>query len=120
MDKFTVRDANGLVDVAASAVAYATALQAWVVENEADSQRLTDLVNKVFEQFAGKTLPVPAVVALVVHELGSSPADHKAMTARVHKHVQTMASTTGPLVITKGKNGGIRRKPVEDAVPVAE
>ena len=120
MDKFTVRDVSGAVDVIASAAAYATALQAWVLENETDSQRLTDLVSKIFDQFAGKTLPVPAVVALVVNELGVSPADHKKMTVRVHKHIQAMASTDGPLVITKGKNGGICRKLVEDAVPVAE
>ena len=120
MDKFTVRDVNGAVDVVASAAAYTAALQAWIVENEKDTQQLTELVFNVFDKFAGKTLPVPAVVALVVNELGVSPSDHKAMSARVHKHIQTMASTNGPLVITKGKNGGVNRKPVVNVSTVEE
>ena len=46
MDKFTVRDVNGAVDVVASAAAYTAALQAWIVENEKDTQQLTELVFK--------------------------------------------------------------------------
>lgn len=111
MDKFTVRNASGMVDVAASTAAYAEALTAWVAENEADTQRLTDVVNAVFDRFPGKTLPMPALLSLVVTELGATPAQYKAVTDRAHAHVRCMAGEGGTLVIAKGKGGGVSRKP---------
>lgn len=110
MDKFTVRDSSGVVDVVASAAAYADALTAWVAENEADAQRLTGAINAVIDRFPGQTLHMPFLVAAAVTELGATPADHKVLTLRVHKQVQTLASENGPLTIGKGKNGGVSRK----------
>lgn len=110
MDKFTVRDSNGTVDVVASATAYAEALSAWVAENEADTQQLTDMVNACFDNAGGKTLSMPYLVSQVVSGLGVSPAEHKATTKRVHEHVRCMAGEGGALVIAKGKGGGVSRK----------
>lgn len=119
MDKFTVRDLSGAVDVVASATKYAEALQDWVSQNEADPQRLTDVVNAVFDRFPGQTLPMPALVSLSVADLGATPSEHAATAKRVHAHIQGMASEGGSLTITKGKGGGVSRKAVESA-PEAE
>jgi hypothetical protein len=110
MDKFTVRDSSGAVDVVASAKAYADALTAWVAENELDPQTLTDAVNAVFDRFPGQKLPMPALVSLTVSDLGVQPAEHRMMTERVHTHIRSLAGEGGSLVITKGKGGGVARK----------
>jgi len=119
MDKFTVRDSSGAVDVVASATKYAEALQAWVSQNEADPQRLTDAVNAVFDRYPGQTLPMPALVSQAVTALGATPTEYAAVTKRVHAHIQGMAGEGGSLTITKGKGGGVSRKAVEPA-PEAE
>lgn len=113
MDKFTVRDLSGAVDVIASATKYAEALQDWVSQNEADPQHLTDVVNAVFDRFSGQTLPMPALVSLSVADLGATPTEHMAVSKRVHAHIQGMAGKGGSLTITKGKGGGVSRKAVE-------
>ena len=94
----------------ASATAYAEALTAWVAENEADTQRLTDMVNSVFDSAGGKTLPMPFLVSQAVAGLGATPQEHAAVTKRVHGHVRCMAGEGGTLVISKGKGGGVSRK----------
>ena len=120
MDKFTVRDSSGAVDVVASATKYAEALQTWVGENETDPQRLTDVVNAVFDRYNSQTLPMPALVSMSVADLGATPAEHGALTKRVHAHVQGMAGEGGSLTITKGKGGGVSRKAVEPATDESE
>lgn len=109
MDKYTVRDSSGEVDVVASAEAYAQALVEWVSANEADTQQLTSLVNEVFDQ-TGKTLPMPYLVSQVVSLLEATPQEHAAMTKRVHGHIRCMAGEGGTLAISKGKGGGVTRK----------
>jgi len=110
MDKFTVRDSSGAVDVVASAAKYAEALSAWVAENEVDPQRLTDAVNAVFDRFPSQTLPMPALVSLAVTEFGATPQQHKTISNRIHAHIRGMAGEGGTLVVTKGKGGGVSRK----------
>jgi|GEM_PF-5713752 hypothetical protein len=117
MDKFTVRDASGAVDVLASATKYAEALQVWVSQNEADPQHLTDVVNAVFDRYNGQTLPMPALVSQAVSDLGATPAEYAAFSKRVHAHIRGMAGEGGSLTIAKGKGGGVSRKVVE---PVTE
>jgi len=120
MDKFTVRDTSGAVDVVASASKYAEALQAWVNENETDPELLSDVVNAVFDRYPGQTLPMPALVSLSVADLGATPAEHGAVTKRIHAHIQGMAGEGGSLTITKGKGGGVSRKAAAPATDESE
>ena len=107
MDKFTVRDSSGSVDVAASANAYATALTKWCAENEVASDTIEMAVEAVFDRHPGR-LPMPALLSAAVNELGATPAQFKTLTDRVHSYVSGQAKT-GRLEIGKGKGGGVSR-----------
>jgi hypothetical protein len=106
MDKYTVRDSNGSVDVAASANAYAAALANWVVENETPTADIEAAVEAVFDQHPKLTMPT--LLSHVVHELGATPEQFKALTERSGAYVRGQA-TLGRLEITKGKGGGVAR-----------
>lgn len=107
MDKYTVRDSSGAVDVAASANAYATALSTWCAANEVDSDTIELAVEAAFDAHPGR-LPMPALLSAAVNELGSTPAQFKTLTARVHDYVGGQAKL-GRLEIGKGKGGGVSR-----------
>jgi hypothetical protein len=107
MDKYTVRDSSGAVDVAASANAYATALATWCAANEVDSDTIEAAVEAAFDAHPGK-LPMPALLSAAVNELGSTPAQFKTLTTRVHDYVSGQAKL-GRLEIGKGKGGGVSR-----------
>lgn len=110
MDKFTKRDMDGSVDVAASANAYASALTKWVAENEIASDTIETAVETVFDRFNGQRLPMPALLSLSVGELGATPEQHKPLTMRVHAYVSGQSNEgKGRLDISKGKGGGVLR-----------
>lgn len=106
MDKFVVRGTDGSVDVAASANAYATALNKWVAENEVPVSDIETAIEAVFDQH--NKLPMPALLSAAVNELGATPAQFKALTERCGSYVRGQA-TLGRLEITKGKGGGVSR-----------
>ncbi len=108
MDKFTVRDASGSVDVIASATKYAEALSAWVTENEVSADTIEAAVEAVFDRFDGKRLPMPALLSMTVTELGATPEQHKSLTARVHAYVKGQTAA-GRLEVGKGPKGGCGR-----------
>ena len=107
MDKFTVRNSDGSVDVAASANAYAVALAKWVSENEIASEMIEAAVEATFDRHPGR-LPMPALLSGAVNELGAAPAQFKALTERCHAYVRGQAEV-GRLEIGKGKGGGVSR-----------
>ena len=109
MDKFTVRDSSGAVDVGASAKAYTDALTAWVAANESSTDEIAAAVMAVFDRFPGQVLPMPALLSLAVTELGVAPSEHAETSKRVHLHVRSLAGEGGSLTITKGKGGGVKR-----------
>lgn len=108
MDKFTVRDAAGSVDVVASATKYADALSAWVAQHETDAATIEGAVEAVFDRFDGKRIPVPALVQFAVAELAAPPGQHKALTTRIQAYVKGQKAT-GRLEVGKGPKGGIVR-----------
>lgn len=107
MDKYTVRDSSGSVDVAASANAYALALTKFVAENEIASDTIELAVEAVFDTHTGR-LPMPALLGAAVNELGATPAQFKTLTERVHAYVKGQAEA-GRLDIGRGKGGGVLR-----------
>lgn len=107
MDKHTVRDSSGAVDVAASANAYATALTKWVGENELATDTIEMAIESVFDRHPGR-LPMPALLGAAVNELNVEPAQHKSVTQRAHDYVSGQAKL-GRLEVAKGKGGGVSR-----------
>jgi len=108
MDKYTVRNESGAVDVEASAVAYAEALVKWVDENELSKETLDTAVHAVFDRFRGQTILMPALLSAATIELNNDPSAHKANSQRLHKHIQGLRNS-GVLKIVKGKGGGVVR-----------
>jgi hypothetical protein len=108
MDKFTVRDSSGAVDLVASAKAHSEALAAWVAQNETPADRISAAVNAVFDRFPGQRVPMPALVSLAVMELGATLSEHRSMSQRVHAFVQG-AVDSGTLTVLRGKGGGVAR-----------
>jgi len=109
MDKFTVRDETGAVDVTASALAYGEALAAWVADNEVSSETIETAINAVFDRYPGVRIPMPALLSAAVTELSATPDQHAALTKRCHEYVRGQ-NVAGKLFITKGKGGGVSRE----------
>lgn len=107
MDKHTVRDSSGSVNVASSANAYAEALTKWCSSNEVASETIETAVEAVFDRHPGR-LPMPALVSAAVNELGSTPAQFKTLSDRVHGYVRGQAKL-GRLEVAKGAGGGVSR-----------
>lgn len=109
MDKFTTRGADGSVDVAASANAYAKALTEWAAQNETPSETIEAAVEAVFDKFDGR-IAMPALVGLALQELKATPEQHKALSTRVRAYIKGQnAENTGRLDIMKGVGGGVLR-----------
>lgn len=108
MDKYTVRNSSGAVDVEASALSYAEALVKWVEDNELSQDSLNTAVHAVFDRFLGQTITMPSLLSAATLELSKDPLDYKENNQRLHKHVQGLEKT-GVLRITKGKGGGVAR-----------
>lgn len=106
MDKYTVRNSSGEVDVAASANNYANALTSWKSENEIPVADIEAAVEAVFNKHP--KLPMPALLSAAVNELSDAPEAFKALTERVGAYVRGQA-TLGRLEISKGKGGGVSR-----------
>ncbi len=110
MDKFTQRGADGSVDVAASAGAYAKALSEWVAQNEIPSDTIESAVEAAFDRFDGQRIHMPALINFALQELNATPSNTKTLTARVHAYVTGQsAKNTGRLDISKGVGGGVLR-----------
>jgi len=111
MDKFTVRDSSGSVDVGASVAAYNRALTDWVSVNETPVESIERAVEAVFDSRpATPRLPTPFLTSLVVQEMNADPSQYKALSARVGTYIKGQcAENTGRLDISKGKGGGVAR-----------
>jgi len=67
MDKYTVRNSVGEVDVAESAEAYARALTHWVDTHEMSMETVRVAVNSVFDSHPGRRILTPALVSAAVN-----------------------------------------------------
>lgn len=107
MDKFTVRDSNGAVDVKASVGAYTKALGSWVSANETPIESIESAVEAVFDSHATR-LPTQFLVSLAVQELDTAPEQFQSVSNRVSAYVKGQVAS-GRFDSTKGKGGGIAR-----------
>lgn len=115
MDKFSKLGSDGTYDVKLSMEAYGAALTAWKAENEIPTDRIEAAVESVFDRFDGQRLAMPALLHETVSVLDGTPAQHKALTARVQKYVAAQCGNTketrntGRLDIQQGVGGGVLR-----------
>ena len=109
MDKFTVRDSVGSVDVEASVAAYTQVLKQWVAENEVPVDRIARAVDTVFDNKPNARLPTPFLVSLAVQELNADPMLFKTLSLRVTDYIKGQCAN-GAFTVTKGKGGGVMRR----------
>ena len=126
MDKYTVRNSDGSVDVAASANSYTQALQEWISLKEFKRQAKTEVVpnesveaavESVFDTHQ-KRITTPALVNQVVLQLNPSLDKYTAVTNQVKTYLKQQVAS-GRLNVTSRRGGGISRvaKPGEE-IPV--
>jgi hypothetical protein len=108
MDKYTVRDSSGSIDVTASTNAYAKALTAWAAENEIPAERIAAAVNTVLDRHPGQNYPMPALLSDASQLLGATPQTFKVLSDRVHAYVTGQAKAQ-TLFVIKGKGGGVTK-----------
>lgn len=111
MDKFTVRDSNGSVDVVASVSAYNKALNDWVSANETPIEVIERAVEAVFDSHPSVSrLPTPFLTSLAVQEIKADPSQFKTLSARVSAYIKGQcADNTGRFDVLKGNGGGVAR-----------
>jgi len=110
MDRFTRRNADGSVNIVASQSAHTEALNQWVAENEVPVDRISTALNTVLDQNASSSrIPMPALLSLVAHELGTSVQNFKSVSNRIHAFVTSQVKA-GRLFVVKGKGGGVTRE----------
>lgn len=115
MDKFTVRDSNGSVDVAASVTAYSKSLNDWVSINETPVEIIEKAVEAVFDSHTSR-LPIAFLVNLAVQEMKATPEQYQALSRRVNSYVKGQI-ISGRFDSTKGK-GTSRLARLGEPIPV--
>jgi len=108
MDKYTVRNATGSVDINASISAYTQALSSWVAANETNQEIISNAVDSVFEKYQGQNVPMQALVSNAAMNISSDPNEFKMLSERVHTFVKGLVSQ-GSLKVNKGKGGGVSK-----------
>jgi hypothetical protein len=110
MDKYTIRNVDGSVNIDESMLAYGNALADWTANKENMSGNIETAIEAVFDRYPDKRLPMPSLLAYAVAELGTDPSQHKKMTTACHDYVVNQsAKNTGRIDIGKGKGGGVKR-----------
>ncbi|HEY5267565.1 MAG TPA: hypothetical protein VII94_00320 [Candidatus Saccharimonadales bacterium] len=113
MDKYTVRDSSGSVDVTASSNAYAAALTLWVTENEIPSDDIAMAVDSVLDSAAGKRVAMPSLLNFAAQELGADVSSLQAISTRIHEYVTAQVKAE-KLFVVKGVGGGVsKERPVK-------
>lgn len=119
MDKYTVRNTDGSVNLTGSVAAYTQALTEWVATNEIASDRIEAAVEVVFDKHNGR-LPMPMLLSFAAAEISTEPGQFKTLQKRIHAYVNGQ-KTIGRLKVIQGQGGGVARlgRPGE-ALPVAQ
>lgn len=116
MDKYTVRNSDGSVDVAASANKYSVALTQWVFDKDAKRQAKTEVVpNEAVESAVEsildnhpKRITTPALVNQVAIQLNPSLDKYTAVTNQVRAYIKEQVAS-GRLNVQSRRGGGIMR-----------
>lgn len=69
---------------------------------------LTQAIRKQFDKYPGKSIVLPALVAMTMLELGVTPEEYAAKVKKAQSKIRSL-SRKGELVITSGYRGGVKR-----------
>lgn len=119
VSSFVVLTTAGLVDVAASAAKFDSALATYIAERETETVKIGDAVNAVFDSHLGKTLTMPVLQSLATAQLNAQPENWKVLSDRVAQYARDNAGPDGTLKIAKGKGGGVSRR-CDASAPAAQ
>ncbi len=113
MDKYTVRNTDGSVDVNASSAAYTAALVEWVSTNEIPADDIAAAVDSVLDSAAGKRVAMPSLLNFAAQELGADVSSLQTISTRIHEYVSAQVKAE-KLFVMKGVGGGVsRERPVK-------
>lgn len=113
MDKFTVRDASGAVDVEKSVEAFRSALNEQVAQAEKLATQVEGAVDAVFDE-QGERLPKGMLIDFVLAKLGRTATNNAALTQAVENYLRTQTSKDKGadgrrIAALKGQKGGLLR-----------
>lgn len=108
MDKFTVRDSNGFVDIQASVAAYSAALTEWITNNETDQQVISNAVESVLNAYPNQCVPMRALISKAVMQISDNPTQFNMLSNKVHNYIKGRV-LAGCLNVNKGRDGGVLR-----------
>ena len=113
MDKYTVRNEDGSVNVSASTAAHTAALVEWVATNEIPADDIAAAVDSVLDSADGKRVAMPSLLNFAAQELGADVSSLQTISARIHEYVTAQVKAER-LFVVKGVNGGVsRERPVK-------
>ncbi len=110
MDKFTVRNVDGSVDVAASTALYVETLSHWLSQHEVSNDAIDAAINTAFDEH-GSTIPTDAMVGFVVAKVNPNPSAFTLLSKRVRTYLKSQREA-GKLHLAHGANGGLVRSSV--------
>jgi len=100
-----IRSENGTLDVHTTLSAVEKQLHDLAYREENSEREISTAVHAVFDTHLGKTIPMPAVRALALANMGTSYEDY----AEQDKAVKFFIRNSPEFKINKGKNGGVMR-----------
>lgn len=106
MDKYTVVNSSGEIDISASTAKYSTALSTWVNENKIDTDTISEAVNSILSKYPGERVKMPALLSEVTMAVSSNPENYSRDKKRIHSFI-TGQSKAGKLFVVKGSKGGV-------------
>ena len=118
-----VTDSDGLIDEAASTLAFQAAVADYKVQRELEESTIADAVAAQFDAYPGASQNMDALTSGVLHRLNVQPANHNTMKEKVQAYVRANADRTADkkkgieaepprtrlFSISKGVGGGVRR-----------
>lgn len=108
MDKFTVRGADGSVDMAASTEAYVKSLSEWVAEHDVSNTAIEAALDNVFDKNPGR-VPTQFLASLAARDLVTKPEAFASMKQRVHSYIKTAVLSGEKYTLLRGFGGGVAR-----------
>jgi hypothetical protein len=113
MDKYTIRNASGSVDIDASTAAFRAALTAQVAGAEALATKIEAAIEAVFDE-QGARLPKGMLIDGALAKLGATSETHTSLTHSVEEYLRANTSKDKGadgrrIAAIKGQKGGLQR-----------
>lgn len=113
MDKYTVRNNDGQIDIAASTNEYAKALALWVSANEADQEKISEAVNATLDKF--NKLPMEMLITQSVQAISEDPTQFKNIEKRIKAYIKSQVDSN-ILISKRGRQPGVSRVEIKEEI----